>query len=173
MAMQASKLSRMSVATQCKWDGANTRKQPPGNSNSDRNAQQTIKRSRSGREKGWSNNDSTAQQSKGSTGWWVVGFGDGLLKPEPLVLADDQERTERITPNVPTDGRGRGPRSYQATKILTPIAPVPQARVLLTCGLVLPGQACTPPKRQRRREGYGQPERSASECRYERQPRLA
>jgi hypothetical protein len=119
MAMQASKQSRMSVATQRKWDGANTRKQPPGNSNSDRNAQQTIKRSRSGREKGWSNNDSTAQQSKGSTGWWVVGFGDGLLKPEPLVLADDQERTERITPNVPTDGRGRGPRSYQATKIPT------------------------------------------------------
>ena len=49
----------------------------------------------------------------------LVGFGDGLLKPEPLVLADDQERAERITPNVPTDGRGRGPRSYQATKIPT------------------------------------------------------
>jgi hypothetical protein len=67
-------------------------------------------------------NDSTAQHSTHSTqhgeGWWVVvGSGDGLLNPEPLVLADQERIT--LTPNVPTDGRGRRPRSYQATKILS------------------------------------------------------
>jgi hypothetical protein len=33
----------------------------------------------------------------------VVGSGDGLLKPEPLVLADHRTDQQRITPNVPTE----------------------------------------------------------------------
>jgi hypothetical protein len=108
-------------------------------------------------------NDSTAQQHTQHTArrrfrWVVVGSGDGLLNPEPLVLADQ----ERITPNVPTDGRGRGPRSYQATKILS-LRSHQYHRAGFCCqALCCP--SCTPPKRQRRREGYGQQERSASEC---------
>jgi hypothetical protein len=71
--------------------------------------------------------------------WFIKSRASGVGR-----RALHQSDQERITPNVPTDGRGRGPRSYQATKILTPIAPVPQGRVLLSC---------TPPKRQRQREG--------------------
>jgi hypothetical protein len=79
-------------------NGPNTRKQPPGNRN--RNAQQTIKARRVAEE--GSSNDSTVQQSS-TQHTQVVGVCDGLLKPEPVVLADQDRHHQRITPNVPTE----------------------------------------------------------------------
>jgi hypothetical protein len=77
-----------------------------GTGDRNRNAQQTIKARRVAEE--GSSNDSTVQQSSTqhthrarrglAGGWW--GVCDGLLRPEPVVLADHDRR---ITPNVPTE----------------------------------------------------------------------
>jgi hypothetical protein len=77
----------------------------------------------------------------------VVGSGDGLLNPEPLVLADHRTDEQRITPNVPTERtRAWAAKlpSYQDTlsdrTSTTGLGPCWQASCCLSC---------TPPERQR------------------------
>lgn len=82
---------------------------------------------------------STQHTAHGERVWWwvvvVVGSGDGLLNPEPLVLADQ----ERITAQRPHRTGGHGPRATKKlplildTKILPPIAPVPVPHARVFC----------------------------------------
>jgi hypothetical protein len=117
-------------------------------------------------------NDSTAQHTQHTARrrfrWVVVGSSDGLLKPEPLVLADQGTRSES-RPTSPQTGAGVG---REATKL--PRYSVSDRTSTTGPGFAArPCAACLVHRRRGKDEGmHVDGQREVSVRVYERQPRL-